>query len=165
MKNVKFIYLVAGLAVFSTAQFSRAEDVKPPVRPSREEFRETLKNLTPEERAAKVKEFKEKNPQAGAALEKRGEEMKKLMKELGLDQAELQKLPPEERRTKLKQAVDKKMAELEKKKAAGTLSDSDKETMRLIEQRRKMVENRREGALGRSNTPPGEKPVEKPADK
>ena len=165
MKNVKLIYLAAGLMAFSMPQPTRGEDQKPPVRPNREELREKLKDLTPEERAAKIKEFREKNPQAGPSMEKRAEEMKKLFKDLGLNQEELQKLSPEERRAKIKEAADKKMAELEKKKTAGTLTDADKETLQRLEQRKKMMEGRREGTPGRPHKPGAEKPADKPADK
>lgn len=161
MKSVKLIYLAAGLMAFSMPQLTRGEDPKPAARPNREK----LKDLTPEERAAKLKEFREKNPQAGASIEKRMEEMKKMYKDLGLNQEELQKLSPEERRAKIKEAADKKMAELEKKKTAGTLTDSDKETLQRLEQRKKMREGRREGTPGRPNRPGAEKPADKPADK
>lgn len=165
MKSAKLIYLTAGLMAFSMPQLTRGEDTKPPGRPNREELREKLKDLTPEERAAKIKEFRDKNPQAVPSLEKRAEEMKKFVKDLGLNQEELQKLSPEERRAKIKEAADKKTTELEKKKAAGTLTDADKETLQRLEQRRKVMEARRGGAPGRPNRPGAEKSADKPADK
>ncbi|MEO5803165.1 MAG: hypothetical protein ABIR24_06520 [Verrucomicrobiota bacterium] len=149
------IYLVAGLLAVSVPQLTRAEDAKKPEgRPDREELRKEFQNLTPEEREAKKKEF----------VEKRGEEMKKAAKDLGLDQEELKKLSPEERRAKIKEAVEKKLTELQKKKTDGTITDSEKETLQKLEQRKKMLEGQRgEGGPGaRPHRKPG---AEKPADK
>ena len=161
MKRTKLIYLAAAVMAFSTPQLTRGEDPKPSDRPNREELREKLKNLTPAERAAKMKEFRESNPQAGPAIEKRTEEMKKMFKDLGLDQQDLKNLSPEERRAKIKEAAGKKMAELEKKKAAGTLTDADKETLQRLEQRKKAMEGRpREGAPGRPRRPGAKKSVD-----
>jgi hypothetical protein len=152
MKNVKLVCLAAGLMAISMPQLTRGEDTKPATPPTREELREKFQNLSPEEREAKRKEF----------MEKRGEEMKKAAKELGLDPEELKKLPDEERRAKFKAAFEKKTAELEKKKADGTLTDAEKETLQKLQQRKRMMEGRRgEGGPG-----PGRKPgAGKPADK
>ena len=57
--NTKLIAFVAGAALLSAPVFSRAED-KPSARPSKEEMREQLKNMSPEERAAKMKELRGK---------------------------------------------------------------------------------------------------------
>jgi len=144
MKSTKLIYLVAGLIAVSVPQLTRAEDAKKPEgRPNREELRKEFQNLTPEEREAKRKEFMEK----GA-------------KDLGLDQEELKKLSPEERRAKIKEAAEKKLAELQKKKTDGTITDSEKETLQRLEQRKKMMEGQR--GEGRPNRKPD---AEKPADK
>lgn len=154
---IKIIYLTAGLFIFSLPQISRGEDPKPAERPNREELREKFKNLTPEERAAKIKEMREKNSGAG-----RGEEMQKMFKDLDLNMADLQKLSPEERRAKIKEAAEKKTAELQKKKSAGTLTDAEKETLQRIEQRRRMMEGRGgDGAPG----PLRKRNAEKPANK
>jgi hypothetical protein len=166
MKNIKLIYLAAGLMAISAPQLTRGEDTKPATPPNREELREKLKNMTPEEREAKMKEFRAKNPEAAANLEKRGEEMKKFGKELGLDAEEMQKLSQEERREKFKAAIEKKTAELEKKKAADTLTAEDKELLKHIEERKKMMEGGRRGEGGPGpGRKPGAKPADKPADK
>ena len=144
MKNVKLIYLVAGLIAVSGPQLTSAEDAKKPEgRPNREELRKEFQNLTPEEREAKRKEF-----------------MEKMAKDLGLDPEELKKLPEEERRAKIKEAGEKKLTELQKKKADGTITDAEKETLQRMEQRKKMMEGQR--GEGRPNRKPG---AEKPSDK
>ena len=61
MKNMKLIYLIAGLVIVSVPQMTLADDAKKPEgRPNREELREKFQNLSPEEREAKRKEFMEK---------------------------------------------------------------------------------------------------------
>jgi len=148
MKNIQLIYLVAGLMV--VPQLMRAEDTKKPEgRPNRDELREKYQNLSPEEREAKRKEF----------VEKRGEEMKKMGKELGLNPEELKNLSPEERRTKIKEAVDKKITELQKKKTDGTITDSEKETLQKLEQRKKFAEEHGPGFR------PGNRPEKSDAEK
>ncbi len=70
------------------------------------------------------------------------EQREKMLKELGLNPDDLKDLTPEQRMAKIKEASDKKYTELEKKKADGTLTDAEKETLQHIEQRRKWMENR-----------------------
>ena len=166
MKNIKLICAVAGLMALSAPQLIHAEDAKPEGQPNREELREQLKNLTPEERQAKIKEYREKHPEAAASMERRGEEMKKMVKDLGLDPEELNKLPEEERRAKVRAASEKKLAELQKKKTDGSITDAEKETLEKLEMRKKFMEQRRgEGGPGRRERPAGEKPADKPAEK
>lgn len=152
MKN-KILCLLAGLVAFSSAEL-RAEDAKPQPRPSREEMREKFKNMTPEEREAKIKEWKEKNPNASQGgrpgggqfdPEKAREEMKETAKQLGLNPEELKNLPPEERRAKVREAADKKTEELKKKKADGTLTEEDKKLAERLEKMRDMRKRFEEG--------------------
>ena len=159
MKNIKLICTVAGLIALAVPQVIQAEDAKPEGQPSREEIREKLKNLTPEEREAKMKEFREKHPEGAGNQEKRREEMKKMAKELGLDPEELKNLPEDERRAKVKAAADKKITELQKKKADGSITDAEKETLEKLEMRKKFMEQRRgEGGPGGRGKPASEKP-------
>lgn len=161
MKNIKLIYLVAGLMAVSAPQLTRGEDTKPAKpaeRPNRAELREKFQNLSPEEREAKAKEFREKNPEASEKMEKRRAEA---IKELGLNAEELKKLPENERRAKIKEATDKKIAELQKKKTDGSITDSEKEVLQKLEQRKKMMEG--QGGPGRPGRPG--KPGAKPSDK
>lgn len=165
MKNVKLIYLAAGLIAISASQLTHAEDPKPAPSPNREEAREKFKNLTPEEREAKMKEFREKHPEAAANMEKRGEGMRQMIKDLGLDAEELKKLPEAERRAKIKAAADKKMTELNQKKADGTISDSEKEMLKKLEQTKKFMEEH-PGGPGQARGPGSHgKPEPKKSDK
>lgn len=61
------------------------------------------------------------------------ERMGEFLKQLGLKPEDLKDLPQDERRAKLQDAVQKKKAELEKKKADGTLTDDDKELLKRLE--------------------------------
>ena len=159
MKNTKLIYLVAGLMTMSVPQLTRGDDAKPTERPNREELREKLQNLSPEEREAKMKEFREKHPEATANFEKRRDEA---MKDLGLNPEELKKLPESERREKIKEAAEKKLAELKKKSADGTITDSEKQMLTNLERREKMMKEHPGGFGGRQRGKPG---TEKPSDK
>jgi hypothetical protein len=88
--------------------------------------------------------------------------MKKMAKELGLDPEELKKLSEEERRTKVKEAADKKLTELQKKQTDGSITDSEKELLQKMEQRKKMMEGQR----GEGRPGPGRRPgAEKSSDK
>ncbi len=144
---------MTGLVAFSAPAFLRADE---PQKPNREELREKLKDLTPEEREAKMKEFREKHPEAAA---KRREEMEKMGKALGLNREEMEKLPPEERRAKYKEAADKKMTELQKKKTDGTITAEETELLGKLEHQKKMMKDHPGGPGG-----PGPKHHPKPTD-
>jgi hypothetical protein len=137
MKNIKLVYLVAGMMALSAPQLVQADDAKLAPPPAGE--RNRFQNLSPEEREAKAKEFREKNPEAAAKMEKRREEA---FKELGLKPEELKNLSDSERAAKMKQAADKKLVELQKKKTAGTITDAEKQTLQHLEQRKKFMEER-----------------------
>lgn len=138
----------------------RAEDAAKPAtpaaQPTREEIREQLKNLTPEEREAKLKELREKFGKSADSDEarKRREEFQKLtpeereakMKEfrakqgqrpggggeLAKQREELKNVPPEERAAKLKELrekMEKRHDELLKKKTEGTLTAEEQEQL------------------------------------
>lgn len=150
MKNLKLIYVIAGILAMSTPQLVRADDKKPEKK-SPAEVREKLTNVSPEEREAKRKEF----------LEKRAEERKQSAKEIGLNPEELEKLPPKERFTKFKEASDKKLAELKKKTSDGTITDAEKETLKNLEQRQRLIEKYRSEGAGGLRKPPAAKPSDK----
>lgn len=126
--------VLMAMSVFVSVQ---AQDKKPENRPNREELREKFQNLSPEERAAKAKEFREKNPEASAKMEERRDQM---LKDLGLSAEEFKKLSESERRAKIAEATTKKLAELQKKKKDGTLTDSEKTMLERMEQRKKAME-------------------------
>jgi hypothetical protein len=90
--------LVAALA--SAAALRAADELAPPPgRLTREEIRESIKNLTPEERAARLKALREKGgigaPAADAILKRRAE-VEKLRQEI-------KDLPPEQRQARIRE--------------------------------------------------------------
>ena len=160
--KLKIVCLLAALVALSPVV--RAEDKKPEGgRPNREEMREKFKNMTPEERQAAMKKWREEHPDAGgpggpgggAGFEKYREEMKETAKQLGLNPEELQKLPPEERRTKFREAADKKIAELNAKKEKGSLTEDEQKLLTKLEDGKKRMEEFRKRQGG-----PGSKPGE-----
>jgi len=59
--------------------------------------------------------------------------MRELLPAIGLTRTDMQGLSQEERRAKVKDAMEKKVAELKAKKDAGTLTDQDKKDFMIIE--------------------------------
>jgi hypothetical protein len=184
------------ILVFSLTAFSamvigvRAqEEPKPPQPPvNREQLREQLKGLTPEQRQAKLREMRDR--QLGTnrvALEKRREAYQKL-------QEELKGLPPEERqarmrewrekqglgrpgfrtidtdqaktkRKELKKRIDQQLTELRQKKADGTITEQESKRLERMELMGKRLEERNgsgdaTGALPPPAVPP--KPAKPP---
>jgi hypothetical protein len=156
MKHVQLIYIVAGVMALSAPQLTRGDDAKPSRRPTPEQ-REKFQNLSPEEREAKIKEFREKHAGDAANFEKRRDDA---IKDLGLNPDELKKLPESERRAKIKEAAEKKLVELQKKKTDGSITDAEKETLQRLEQRKKFMEDHPNGFKR-----PGKPGAEKPSDK
>jgi|GEM_PF-1331103 len=159
MKRKLFITLAAGLIALSTPALF-ADDAKPadkPAnRPNREELREKLKNMTPEER----KEWMDKHPE----FQKQREEF---AKNLGLNPDELKKLTPEERQAKIKEAVAKKIAELQKKKTDGTITDKETEILARLEKMKNFGGERRgpgRGGPGHQKDHPEKSGDEKKSD-
>ena len=128
MTFVKFILFVAVLLLAASAgQVQASEDARPPARKSaREELREQIKNLTPEERAARLKELREKSQPPRDEVDRRREMLKNLS--------------PEERELKLKELRDR----------GGTGRRTPEERMLILEEReakRKEVRQRLEQQL------------------
>ena len=94
--------LLVSLSPFGAAG---ADDLPPPVapagRPTREELRERVKNLTPEERQARLREFREKQAQAPGAAGRETFEQRRREREALLN--EVKDLPPAERQAKIKE--------------------------------------------------------------
>jgi hypothetical protein len=63
---------------------------------------------------------------------KKGEQRREIMAILGISRADLKSLTPEDRTAKLKEAADKKIAELETKQAAGSLTDKEQSNLVLL---------------------------------
>jgi hypothetical protein len=136
---------------------SADDEPKPPQpRPSREELREKFKNLTPEERQAKLRESRER--QAGTNrvdLEKRRQEFQKFQDEVknlppaerqakikewrqkqGLAQPDFRTLNPGQAKAKrgeLKKRVEQQLGELRKKKSDGTITEQESKRLERME--------------------------------
>jgi hypothetical protein len=95
MKNLKLILIVAGLVATCAPVSLLAQDATTTPNTNRPAFRQ--------------------------GAQQRGE----FMKSLGLDPQEMKGLTPEQRQAKMKEAIDKKMTELQKKKADGTITEQE----------------------------------------
>jgi hypothetical protein len=165
---------LVGLALGLRAQ----EDPKPPQPPlDRQQLREQLKNLTPEQRQAKLREMREQQLGTNRVeIEKRREAFQKL-------QEELKGLPPEERqarmrewrekqglgrpgfrtidtdqakakREELKKRIDQQLTELRKKKADGTITEQESKRLERMELMSKRLEERDASGTAPGGLPP-----------
>ena len=141
------------------------DPVPPPNRPDPAALRERAKNISPDERQKLTREFREKHGLMGtnqSAWEKRREELKKLppaeraakLKELRQEVQEgrgkFKLLSAEDRDVKqseMKTRIDVQIAELQKRKTEGGLTESEQRRLERMQQMSKR--------LGR---PPGTKP-------
>src|SRR4051812_431154 len=106
--KMKLVYLLTTALALNLGLSLHAEDpANPPKRPQR--------------------------PEGGTPGRGAGGGMGEFVKQLGLDPEEIKNLPPEERRAKIMEAAKNKKAELEKKKAAGTLTDEEKKTLERMQ--------------------------------
>jgi translation initiation factor 3 subunit A len=154
MKRMKLLWWAFAVLVTSgTGAVLRGADDTPPAKtPNREELREQLKNLSPEEREAKIKELREKRR---AEMEKTREELKKLppeeraakIKELrekrAAERPELKNLTPEEREAKrkeMKARMEQRLADLRKKKVDGTITPQEEKRLERMEEMGKRLE-------------------------
>ena len=131
-KNMKLITLIkcslALLLAAGTIPSLCAADAPPA--PDKKPAREQFKDLTPEERAAKIKERREKNGSPdGEALQKKREELKDLTPEAR-----------EAKRKEFRERFDKQLDELRKKKADGTITDEETKKLERMEQINKRFE-------------------------
>ena len=151
--------LTVGLLLAAPDIFAAEEpDPTPPAnRPDPAALRERAKKLSPEERQKLMRELRERNGLSGTnrtEWEKRREELKKLppaeraakLKELrreiqqGRDKSN--QLSAEERdvkRGELKTRIDGQIAELQKRKAEGVLSESEQRRLERMEQMSKRL--------------------------
>lgn len=146
MKKITWLSLAAGLIAFcAPAVFADdAKDAKPADKPNREELREKLKNMTPEERRDYIQKHRDElkdlrgpgGPGAPGGFNREDMEKRRaeFAKKLGLDPEELKKLKPEEARAKIKEAVEKRTAELEKKQTDGTITDEEKKALERMKE-------------------------------
>ena len=190
MKPITLLWSLGAILFTTSATVGTgADDVPapaaPPGRPTREELRERIRNLTPEERQARLREFREKQAQSpGAsgreAFEKRRQERETLLNEIknlppaerqaklrefrergGLTRPGFRTLNPEERDAKRKQfqeRVAKEIATLRAKKARGGLDEDGERSLQRMEMIAKRLE---QGSLPVPGALP--LPIEKPA--
>jgi hypothetical protein len=104
MKTKTLVYIAAGLIAIGAPALTLAED----------SASTTTTNAAP------------------AVKHQRGN-MQEVLKAVGLLPADLKGLDKDARHAKLKEAVDKKLAELKAKKTAGTLTDQDKKDFAVIQ--------------------------------
>lgn len=167
MKLSSIPLLLSGLLLASPFLFAAEEPdpVPPPNRPDPAALRERAKKISPEERQKLTREFREKHGLMGtnqSAWEKRREELKKLppaeraakLKEMRQEVQEgrgkFKLLSAEDRDVKqseMKTRIDVQIAELQKRKTEGGLTESEQRRLERMQQMSKR--------LGR---PPGTKP-------
>jgi len=117
--------------ILGSAAALRAADepAPPPGRPTREQIRESIKNLTPEERAARLKALREKGglgaPAADAILKRRAEVEK--------FREEIKDLPPEQREARILEWREKNALG---RPASATMSAEEREARRKLFQTR-----------------------------
>jgi len=183
------VTLAAGTTLRAMAA-DNADPAPPPGRPSREEMREQLKGLTPAERQAKLRELREKA--GGPPL---GEEAQKRMVDFRKFRESVRDLPPPEREMKIREYREKNMIAplrpsiltpeerqsfrakfseriqdhldaLQKKKAAGTLTEAESRRIQNMEQMAARLKSRGEKS-GKDDAPgnlglPPPRPASKP---
>lgn len=154
------------------------EEPKPPQPPiRREQLREQLRDLTPEQRQAKLREMRARQLGTNRVeMEQRREAFQKL-------QEELKNLPPEERqarirewrekqglggpgfrtidteqarakREELKKRIEQQLSELRKKKADGTITELESKRLERMENMAKRLEERATPGGRPANLPP-----------
>jgi hypothetical protein len=141
----------------------------PPNRPDREALRERAKNLAPDERQKMIREFREKHGLGGtnrSELERRREELKKLppeqrearLKEIreSLGPArrdfKLNQKERESKRDEIQQRINSHIADLEKRKAEGALSEAEQRRLQRMHQLSKRLAQR--APSGSAGLPP-----------
>lgn len=165
--------ILLGAGTVSTLR--AADEAAPPQRPNREELREQLKNLSNEEREARLKELREKfGPLNREEIEKRREELKGLspeerekkiqefrQKNGGPNRPGVNILTPEQRearRKELRARFDQQLAELRQKQTDGKITDEEKTRLQRLEELSKRFESAAKTGLGEKlEKPSGDK--------
>lgn len=152
MKNTRTTLLLALLMSGATIHSRAADETAPAAStPNRAELREKMKNMTPEERSAAMKEWREKHPEAAAKV-----------KEAQERRANSKDLTPEEREAKLKErraTAEARVADLQKKKTAGTITEQESKQLVRLEQMLKARppgQNKRQAGAIKATTNPGD---------
>ncbi len=158
MKKFNLLAVAAGLLILSSPAALFADDTsdnKPADKPNTE-LREKLRNMTPEER----KQWMKGHPEVAKRIEQnRGnfEKNRAVLERAGLKPEEMKDLPPAERRAKVKEAIDTRVADLEKKKSGGTaLTEQEQSDLDTLNQLKGMVDRQGQHSPGRQ--PKAQKP-------
>lgn len=138
--------VAAGLLILGTsAAFAEdtTSDNKPADKPS-PELREKLRNMTQEERQQYFKDHPELAKQFQQQRQAAFEKMRPALERAGVNVEELKGLTQAERREKLQPLVEKRIADLEKKKTDGTaLTEQEEEDLNSLKQLKQMVSQNR----------------------
>lgn len=158
MKKFNLMAVAAGLLILGTPAALLADDTsttKPGDKPG-PELREKLRNMTPEER----KQWLKDHPDVAKRFEQnRGnfEKNREVLQRAGVSPEQLKDVPPAERRAKVKELIDKRVADLEKKKSDGTaLTEQEQSDLDAL-QKMKGAMDRQGGAHHKP------KPAQKPS--
>src|SRR6266446_5117638 len=144
MQKMRMMPCAVALLLASGSRLAlKAADEAPPAKaPDRPELREKLKNLPPEERAAKIKEFREKRVAARQALTPQEREAK---------------------RKEIRERMDKQLGELRKKKADGTLTPQEEKRLGRLEEVSKRFDQGGGPGAATRRLPPAVTPGDQPA--
>jgi len=157
MKNFGLMAVAAGLLILGTSAVyaEDATDNKSSEKSSTE-LREKLRGMTQEERRKYFKEHPEiAQQQRQAVLEK----MRPALERAGVNVDELKGLTQAERRDKVQPLVEKRIADLEKKKTDGTaLTEQEEEDLTSLNQLKQMTQH------GQANAPQRQPKAKKKAD-
>ena len=177
MKRMKWVstFSVLLLALGSTIALSLAalaeeDPTPPPGKPTREELRERVKNLTPEKREAMIREFRERQGLSATnrpAFDERRRNFEKLRQEMkdlppeerqaklqefrekgGVNRTEFNGLSPEQRNAKRKELlerVEREVTDLKSEKAKGKFSEDDERRLQRMEMIAKRLEQGPDG--------------------
>jgi hypothetical protein len=146
MNRYLIIFTLAISAAIGGPAFGADEQKAQPVSP--EELRKQLQNLPPEERAAKIKELRERGRLPGPtnsvlSPEQRAERARQPL----VNPNDLRGLTAEQRRAKITEALDKRLAEFREKKAAGKLTEQEERQLMAMENARKRMAESSTNAL------------------
>lgn len=142
MKKFNIMAAAAGLLILSSPAALRADDTsdnKSADKPG-PELREKLRTMSPEER----KQWLKDHPEVAKRIQQsRGnfEKNKAVLERAGLKPEEMKDLSPAERRAKVKEVIDARVADLEKKKTDGTaLTEQEQSDLDALNQMKGMMD-------------------------
>lgn len=108
MRQITFLCAaMSGLLTFGSLPSRGADEdpAPPPGTPTREQLRERVKNLTPEERESRIREFREKQAKGGGSVAR--EQFEQRRKDFARLRDEIKDLPPEQREARLREFREK----------------------------------------------------------